>query len=298
MLSLAPFRYRNILEKDGGPIRKVNAGETAMWDGSSRFCAAASLVPALRPAEPKGLALYDDDDGGGIHPSRNMACFIAISEALERWAYYATSRGERRSEFGFDHDDSTTGMAAFPAFTARPARERARHEAAERWALLEWWQGKLPARPLALASSRAQAAEVLTPFPDTRLVILWTRCPKSGAFAYGFAGAGDVRKAVERAGVELTRNITVLERRSATPGGQLVRRMGERRLLRFATEDGFHAFQARFASSQTLSSTPKAPSSVVDAEVRGPWSRYARVWRVLYPHAAPDDETELDVFMF
>lgn len=298
MLSLAPFRYRNILEKDGGPVRKVSASEAALWDGSPRFFAAASLVPALRPAEPKRLALYDDVDGGGTHPSRNMACFIAISEALERWAYYAASRGERRSEFGFDREDSTTGMAAFPAFTARPARERARHEAAERWGLLEWWQGKLPARTLALASSRAQAAEVLTPFPDTRLVILWTKCPKSGEFAYGFAGAGDIGKAVARAGVELTRNITVLERRSANPEEGPVKLMGERRLLRFSTEDGLQAFQSRLASSRALVSCPEVPETVVDAEVPGPWSRYARVWRALYPHAEPDDETELDVFMF
>lgn len=296
MLSLAPFRYRNILEKDGGPVRKVNASEGALWDGSARFFAAASLVPALRPAGPKRLALYDDDDGGGTHASKNMACFIAISEALERWAYYATSRGERRSKLGFDREDSTTGMAAFPGFTARPARDRARHEAAERWGLLEWWQGKLPARSLDLSSSRVQAAEVLTPFPDTRLVILWTKCPKSGAFAYGFAGAGDARKAVERAGVELTRNITVLERRP--PDGGSIKLMGERRLVRFSTEDGFQAFRARLGSSQALSSCPKAPDTVVDAEVPGPWSRYARVWRVLYPHAKPDDESELDVFTF
>lgn len=298
MLSLAPFRYRNILEKDGGPVRRVSASESALWDGSARFFASAALVPSLRPAKPKDLALYDHDDGGGTHPSRNMACFIAISEALERWAYYAASRGERRSELGFDREDSTTGMAAFPAFTARPARERARHEAAERWGLLEWWQGKLPARTLALASSRAAAAEVLTPFPDTRLVILWMKCPKSGEFAYGFAGAGTLGKAVERAGVELTRNITVLERRSPAPGAPPIRQMGERRLLRFSTEDGYHAFQSRLVSSKTLASSPPAPRPVIDAEVPGPWSRYARVWRVLYPHAKPDDETELDVFMF
>ena len=297
MLSLAPFRYRNILEKDGGPVRKVNAAETTLWDGSARFSAAASLVPALRPARPKA-ALYDDDDGGGTHPSRNMACFIAISEALERWAYYAASRGERRGELGFDREDSTTGRAAFPAFTAGPARERARHEAAERWGLLEWWQGNLPARTLPLASSRAEAVEVLTPFRGSRLVILWTKCPGSGAFAYGFAGAGDVAKAVEKAGVELTRNITVLERHSAKPAGGPVRLMGERRLLRFSTADGFQAFRARLGSSRTASTCPKAPEAVVDAEVPGPWSRYARVWRTLYPHAAPDDESELDVFTF
>lgn len=298
MLSLAPFRYRNILEKDGGPVRKVNASEGALWDGSSRFFAAASLVPSLRPAGPKRLALYDDDDGGGTHPSKNMACFIAISEALERWAYYATRRGERRSEFGFDREDSTTGMAAFPGFTPSPARERARHEAAERWGLLEWWQGKLPARGLGLSCSRAEAAEVITPFPDTRLVILWTKCPESGAYAYGFAGAGDIRKAVDRAGVELTRNITVLDRRASSSESGPVKLMGERRLVRFSTADGFNAFQSRLEASKALSSCPETPGSIVDAEVPGPWSRYTQVWRVLYPHAKPDDDSEIDVFAF
>lgn len=306
MLSLAPFKYRNILEKDGGPLRLLEASATTRWNGEPCYAAAAYLSDALRPARPRRLGLYDDADGGGMHASRNQACFIATSEALERWAYYSSHRGPERAALGFDLDDSTTGMAAFPGLTAAPARRIASLEAAERWCVLEWWRGRLPAASFSPGAVGAGALELTTPFSDARVVILWAGSPTSGWRAYGFA-AGPTRDAASaRAGIELTRNMNVLrrfyERSAQTPAKVDLAAVSdplERRLVFFSTPGGADSFDARAEASRRLTDLPPPPSPAVDVEVAGPWSAYARTWRVLYRHeGGGDEDSETGVFAF
>lgn len=306
MLSLAPFKYRNILERDGGPLRLLEASATTRWNGDPCYAAAAYLSQTLRPERPRELGLYDDADGGGMHASRNQACFIAVSEALERWAFYASHRGPDRAALAFDLDDSTTGMAAFPGLTATPARRNALLEAAERWSVLEWWRGRLPATPFSPGVADAGALELATRFPDSHVVIVWAASPRFAGRTYGFAAAPTRDAAVTRAGVELTRNINVLgrfyERSACTPTTvdlSSVADRPERRLVHFSTPAGMDSFDARAEASRKLTEIPSPPSPAVDREVAGPWSDYARVWRVLYPHAGgADDESETDVFAF
>lgn len=306
MLSLAPFKYRNILERDGGPVRLLEASATARWTGEPCYAAAATLSDALRPERPRKLGIYDDADGGGMHASRNQACFIAVSEALERWAFYASHRGPDRTALAFDLDASTTGMAAFPGLTAAPARRNALLEAAERWSVLEWWRGRLPATPFSPGAADAEALELATPFADARVVIVWTGSPRFGGRTYGFAAAPTRDAAVTRAGVELTRNLNALgrfyERSGSTPAtvdlAAVADRL-ERRLVYFSTPAGVGSFDARAEASRALKDRPSPPSPAADREVTGPWSRYARVWRVLYPHAGgADDDSETGVFAF
>jgi hypothetical protein len=54
----------------------------------------------------------------------------------------------------------------------------------------------------------------------------------------------------------------------------------ERRSIFFATEPGHELFLERLRSSPRKPS-PK-PHLVFDGAVRGPWSHYADVWRVVY----------------
>lgn len=306
MLSLAPFKYRNVLEKDGGPILRLLASKTTLWDGSPCHSAAAYLRPSLRPAQPRALGIYDDADGGGTNSSRNLACFIAVSEALERWAYYASCAGPARSALGFDLDDSTTGMAAFPSLTAGPARMKALFEAAERWSLLEWWRGNLPARTIKAPVPGSGALEVVTPFVGTAAVILWSRSTKFDGVAYGFSADESREAALRRASVELTRNLNALGRFYAQEGRSpsaidvdRIPDLLERRLVYFSTPRGLASFESKVAASAESFKRLPAPALIVDREVEGPWSRYARVWRALYPHAnGADDESETDVFAF
>jgi hypothetical protein len=53
----------------------------------------------------------------------------------------------------------------------------------------------------------------------------------------------------------------------------------ERRALFFASPEGHALFQERL---QRKAAGPRYSAKIVlDAEIRGPWSRYASVWRVL-----------------
>lgn len=306
MFSLAPYKYRNILVKDGGPIQRLEAAATTLWDGSPCYSAAAYLQPSLRPSKPRPLGIYDDADGGGTNRSRNIACFVAVSEALERWAYYSAGTGPARSAIGFDLDDSTTGMAAFPALTGGPARRKAGFEAAERWSLLEWWRGNLPGRTLGAGAPDTGSVAVTTPFKGPMVVILWARSAKFGGVTYGFSADESQESALRRASVELTRNLNALgrfyEKSGRTPATVDVASISdplEKRLVYFSTPRGFASFQSRVAASAGVPRPPPAPTPVVDREVEGPWSRYARVWRILYRHeGGPDDESDVDVFAF
>lgn len=186
-------------------------------------------------------------------------------------------------------------MAAFPGLSAAGARRNARFEAVERWSLAEWWAGRLPAASLPLGAPGARALRIGTPFDEAAVVLLWRGPGADGPAAFGFAAAGDPHAAAQKAGVELTRNLQVLARAAGAPPSAV----NERRLLYFSGADGFASFSARVEASLRWTAPPAAkPRPSVDCELPGPWSRYASVWRVLYPAAGPDDFQDDSVFRF
>jgi hypothetical protein len=305
VLSLAPVRYSRVFAKHGGPLERLAVFRKVSSDGRERHCANGYLRAALRPSWHEEKGLYENADGSGTHIHRNQACYVAISEALERWAFYTESDGSRRANFGFDRDDSTTGMAAFPGLTTRGARKRAAVEAAERWSLVEWWEGRLPARLLPAASPEG-ALELISPFPSCSVAIVWRRCSFSG-LAFGFAGGATLQEAISHARVELDRNIYALEtfvsKTGKTPDSVDISGLGtviERRLVFFASQAGEALFRRRSDESCSMRHLPSQPRTLVDRELPGPWTRYASVWRVLYEPASENsfDETKSDFFSF
>ena len=113
MLSLAAFRYRNVLAANGGPIARIETGVCTVR-GRQMIQANATLTTGLVQKKPQ--TIYSNADGTGSHAVAGIARHMAISEALERWAYYAMVRSSRAGEFGFEADPSSNGMSAFPAF--------------------------------------------------------------------------------------------------------------------------------------------------------------------------------------
>ena len=116
MFSLAPLRYRAVLASDGGPVEFVEEGEATFF-GTRYFQANARLKDGLVPRQ--AMQIYCNADGSGFHSSPMVARHIAISEALERWAYYETLNSNRRATFGFHLDPSSNGMAAYPGLFVR-----------------------------------------------------------------------------------------------------------------------------------------------------------------------------------
>jgi hypothetical protein len=232
--------------------------------------------------------------------SKSVAVHKAISEALERWAFYALVDGD---SCGFDLNKSTAGIAAWPGISKRGARRNALLEAVERWSLIEFWGANLATRQIeGLLPDRVFGIEIVHPFAGIHTVVLRAEGVKS-AVAYGFGAGYSLPKAVASALKELDRNLRVLKRYSESNGASDAElNLSERRLLYFSNNVGANHFDKVAAASLTMiipEASENIPSLIVDQELVGPWSKYARVWRCLFEnrnvHWRSKDE---DFFLF
>lgn len=274
MLSLAPVRYRNALAADGGPIARIECGEFPVR-GRRVFLANASLAPGLVRKGPR--ALFSDADGTGLDRVASVARHKAVSEALERWAFFATVRSARAAEFGFDADPTTTGMSAFPGLFRRGARRSAVLEAVERFSLLSWWEGRVDGRVFSTDWPGVSALAIEGPFGGVT-VVTWAR--STWGWVYGHAAEESFGAACERAVGELARHEWILRGASLRAAAGVTRpvtNLFERRMLFFTGEEGHACFEERLA---TPASGPAPRAEVIcDREIEGPWSAYATVWR-------------------
>jgi len=282
MVSLASLRYSDVFADSGGPIASIVTGDLSVF-GVPHKQANAFLRPEIAVGKP-AYAVYGQADGTGSDPSAAVACHMAISEALERWAFLAMHDSPAAGRYGFDTDRSSNGMAAFPGIFRKQAQGLARIEALERFAVIAWWDGRLPADKI---SAPIPGAELVRIHHDagTGEVVLIARQTRAGC-AFGHAAGRTVAEAVRKAAIELARAEFVLASHRAkgaivTPANFL-----ERRVLWFASDRGAEAFHRRVASRPDK----PAPSwrTVFDGEIPGPWSRWATVWRCCV--AMPTDE--------
>ena len=276
MVSLAPFRFRSVLAADGGPIESIEIGQFPVR-GRSLLLANARLSPGLsRHGGP--MVLFSDADGTGTHAVAAVARHKAISEAMERWAFHATVRSERAARFGFDVDPSSTGMAAFPGVTRRAARRSAVLEAVERFSLISWWEGRADGHAFETDWPGVSAIAINGPFGGVTAVA-YART-EWGGWVYGHAAEESFGAACERAVMELARHEWVLRSRwLSSVAGACVEpgNIFERRCVFFASEEGHELFQERL--NRKASGAMPRVEIICDADIPGPWSDYATVWR-------------------
>ena len=282
MLNLAAYRYRNVLAESGGPIDRLMMADVTVL-GRREFLTNAYLRAGLAEDRTERL-LYSPAQGSGVSTSPMVARFMAVSEAMERWAHWQLHAGADKSTYGFDVDPSSNGMAAFPGLFKRQARSGAQMEAAERFNLLNWWEGRLPAAESDTRWPGVRAATICSEAPGVTVILF--RSMAGGFTAYGHGAAPDFAGACRKAAVEMERHELVIDRFARTHAGRLVDQLPaaahpiERRSLFFASEAGHELFLER------LRSAPRKPAPrprlVFDGAVPGPWSRYADVWRVVY----------------
>jgi hypothetical protein len=273
MFSLAPLLYRNVFADEGGPIARTHSAKVRIFDQPT-YQVGAFLRPGLLDGK-NAQVTYGIADGTGSAESPALAKHIAISDALERWAYHETHDSPERSKYGFLVDRSSNGMSAFPGFKWQ-ARRRAHFEALKRYALIGWWDRQL--------SASIQCA----PYPDVGLVrihhgqdfgevvVLFHRAP-TGFVAYGHAAGSTLATATTRAVVELMRCEMVISRYRSLGGLADVSDAFEKRCLHFSTPEGFSAFRERTRAG-TNKPAPKWKTAF-DGEIPGPWSQWATVWR-------------------
>lgn len=268
--------YPGVLAAQGGPVaafeharlevlrRPLHHVNVRLVDG---------LIP--RPSD----ALFADAAGSGTHAQRVTAEAIAVSEAMERWAYHVTARSARAREYAFDVDPTSNGFAAYPGANAVAARCAALREAVERFSLLAWWEGTAEARPVHSDWPELEAFVIEGPMGGVTVLAVSER--GAGGRAYGHAAAPTFGEAFERAAREVARNRIVLAefaRVGRFAGGALG--PVERRMLFFASETGYGLVKERVAAS--AGRRMAMPVLACDSELTGPWSRYATVWRTVF----------------
>lgn len=286
-MNLAPLRYARVLLGQGGPIERL---ETArLYFGRRPIMMANATLSRHLHLERPSTCIFGDADGTGTHATAIVARHKAISEAIERWALYYLDQSGNAAPCGLGSDPTTAGMAAYPGLFKLQARKRALAEAVERFCLASWWEGSLRSRPLSLATEAYSGIEIENPLSRHRVVVVWKHC-EVGFFAYGFAGNRFLKGALEQAEIEMERSIIAITHyHRENPGFEFddletIDNTMERRALYFSLHEGHREFEHRVEATAAGWGT-EIPTPVVDRELHGPWSRYATVWRVLYPTA-------------
>ena len=296
-MNLAPWKYRNILRDQGGPVTSIETRRLPV----DQHEAYVHLDPKLQLERGEVSSIYANRDGSGTSEYPHVARYKAISESLERWAFWATVKS---GDYGFNHDPSTNGVAAYPGLFAQQSREFAFNEAYERFILGEWWQGRASAKLISgreavhknFEVSSVQSFEILGSRSDRHVALLEAKSIH-GFTTYGFACRKEIAQAIEAAKIELYRNICVLER--AKSETRKAATLNEKRLVYFASADGHKRFTEKLNDSLKLNPPTRMPRLIVDQEISGPWSQYAHVWRCLFEtDFGWYRSTELEEFFF
>ena len=296
MLNLAPFRYRNVLASEGGPIAKIEYADCSVAGApasEARAFLKDDLIQGFLPVDP---------DGAGTHRSALIARFMAISEAIERWALRALVASGEKSAYGLDIDITSNGMAAFPGLFDFQSRKRAFGEAIERHCLIAWWEGLLPAVPLAFPNLRERGIQIINPFSKHSVALLWKLCNNSYySFAFGYGKS--IEEAVWRAGIELERteeNLRQYYVGNPEPTLREIMRIDDiilKRVVYFSTRHGFKLFLEKLKNAPEQPKTAKL-KVVFDGKIPGPWSKYATVWRVVFDPPAREHLSDRHDYFF
>lgn len=291
MISLAPIRYAEVLSRHGGPVARLEHAPARVL-GRKCSQAVAYLRDDLMPSSFRLATCTGQPDGAGCHQSTQIACHMAVSEALERWAVHHSRAHPESANCGMEHDNSSNGFAAYPGLFRRQARKAAFRESIERHCLICWWEGLLGYHPLTDPQPALRAIQLENPFSRHVVVVLWTY--HHGHHVYAFGAGESCKLAVWRACVELERTQMlidhIVDHKTKYPEAPMTN-LFERRIDFFSTEEGFSLFLSRLESP-----APKKPAKLRllhDASVEGPWERYAGVWRTVLE--APSREYLSDV---
>lgn len=298
-LSLAPIKYRKVFKKYGGPIKLLKVQPTKIRPDQNGYEAYAYLEKNIE--RPTGIShkIYGNCDGTGSSVYENEAGYIAISEALECWAFLESMQTEKmKIKYGFDINPTSTGMAAFPEIITSFVKRVAMREAVERWALVEWWEGNLPS--VNIDDDTNNGIVILTPWEDHKVALLWKQSAATGKYSYGFAASNTLAKAIDKAEIELYRNYYLLEDNSIDSINTEKLNHGERRLLHFSSDEGHSHFKNVVKKSQSITMLPSMPEKLVDTEIKGSWTSYTKVWRVLFKQSTKNhlDNSNPSYFLF
>lgn len=292
MINLSPWLYRNLLSEND-ILTVPEFFEITLLNGSSQFEATVSLKEIHRPKWLNPSEIYKNCDGSGTSQFKNIAVYKAISEALERMAFYTFAENYEK-KYCFDVNPTTTGMACYPSLGTRIARTNAITEAVERWAIHEFNKFHIP---IVVHNSNIKKLihyELKVPYKNIRISLLVYKNDKF--CSYGFAGGSSLMMSFSKALIELDRNIRVLN----SVYNQQSRKFSnsiDSTLFYYSTDEGYLNFNKLVkCSPRSINNT--SPKILCDSEIKGEWTKYATVWRYLLEDSYFDCSTDKTFFMF
>lgn len=220
-------------------------------------------------------------DATGSSFSKIESINIAISEAFERHIYYKLLKS-KKSNYGFDVNNTTDGFAAIPRYFSKEGVKSSYHEAIERWAIREWWGGKLNCHILN-GQGDYRYFEIATPFENTRTLILEKCIDMRGPrYVYGFACSDTLKSAIKSAEKELVRNINIIKHSALfTKNYSITLSLQERRLLYFSTKEGNDLFNIR-VMSQNKDTWNSCPDIIFKGEIAHDINESVLCYRTLF----------------
>ena len=294
MINLAPWNYRDLLVTNR-IIKSPVFYEINLIDGTHYFESTVTLQEELKPQWVRKSELYKNCDGSGTSVYKNTAVYKAISEALERLAFYELADSEEK-KYSFDLNPTTTGMAAFPGLTCKQSRNNAFAEAIERWAIHEFNKNNIPVIKLNSLIKNLDHYELITPFNKVKVSLL---AYNTGSFyIFGFAGGVNIKHSHDRALIELDRNERVLTKFLKNKVEiSKISSMTDKALIFYSTNEGYSHFD------ELIFNAPKNikninPKILCDLELKGFWTKYTKIWRFLLEDSFHTDNENYKFFMF
>lgn len=294
-INIGPLTYRNILAPDGGPIQEIKSCQL-----DSGLYEAYAYLKSQMTATNSNI-LYGDCDGTGTSAQLWEAQAIAISEALERWAFYECRNLWKDKIPSSIH---STGFAAFPGLNSKKVRENALSEALERWTLAQLALGrKLGFQKLSLTEGVELRDGMSLRFESWgREFVLLRQEFQVGAkkvLSYGFSCDLNRNDAVRRAKIEMHRNQAVLNKFYLNPKNEL-KDLFEKRVIHFSypENDFLKKTTDSFGQISKLNKN-ELPVLIIDESLPGPWTQYAKVWRCFFELPSEClDKNKVDFFWF
>lgn len=294
-VSKLPLSYRLALENK--VVQNIITTNHSIY-GYSVYSAqvdwGSAIIEAYEQYQDLPMKFHSTSSSIGTGNTSKIAISKAISESLERWAFFTMANCKHTA--GFQLNRSTTGLAAYPRFSFKSARTNAFLEAAERWALLSWWRNELSHShlylPRNLKSENVKGIQIHSPIKNTKITVLYKHI-KEG-LAFGFSAAKSLDQSILSSAIELSRNERLLNRALSTESMNNYH-IYERRLIYFCRNQD--AFLSRLDHDQFKIKTPSIPKLLVDTNINGPWTRYAQVRRCLF-RGTTDNKEDLNIFIF
>lgn len=308
---MSAIRLLRFINKEQGPVTGIiSVPYPNLWNARLWHSTATLHHAYVRPDSGRVLV----SAGSGWSPDREESQVKAVTEAVERWAYFIYQKNIYGA--ALDKDNTTTGFAALPEEVPEARLIlNAYSEAVERWAVSLIWDAanvplteeetdpgvfgklfkKLDGR-LHCFRAKLKTRSVPIPVGDTLELCLYLFETAQGGVVPGSACGNNRGITSQRALTEVFTHATAfrrLEKQFPAAGCSIL----ERRLLRFGADPrGFDKVveRLRCGSGQTM---PETPPVIFSSQLPGPWNPEISIHRVVLKDSPPFVSGGVDRFV-